>query len=73
MPKCPNCNEKLVKIIYGYPTAEAFEKSQKKQLYLGGCMIPIGIEQPIYHCYNCSRNYCKNLKDYIEVKKKFYE
>lgn len=59
--KCPNCNEEMVDILYGLPSPEAFEKKEKKQLYFGGCDVYIDVEQPCYHCYNCNRNYYKDL------------
>lgn len=65
--KCPNCNKDLVDILYGLPTGEAFEKAERKKLFLGGCVKFIGLEQPQYHCYNCNRNYCKDLINYEEV------
>ena len=65
--KCPICNEKLVQIIYGMPTKETFEKAEKKEIYLGGCEVFIGLEQPIYHCYNCNNNFYKDLVNYEEI------
>lgn len=65
--KCPKCNNELVDILYGVPFGEAFEKAENQELYLGGCCKFIGLEQPIYHCYNCNRSYYKNLVDYEEI------
>lgn len=72
LPKCPNCNSELVEILYGFPIGEAFRQAEMKKLYLGGCCILEGNEQPIYHCYTCNRNYFKDFKTYIEPKN-FYE
>lgn len=66
--KCPNCGEDMVDILYGMPMGEAFEKAERKELFLGGCCMPIEGEPPKYHCYRCRRSYYSNLKDYIEVK-----
>ncbi len=66
--KCPNCGERLVDILYGMPMYNAFEKVENKELFLGGCLIFKDVEQPIYHCYNCNRNYYKDLVNYEEVK-----
>lgn len=63
--KCPNCNKNLVKIIYGFPDKEAIDKLEKKKVYLGGCEMLEKMENPKYHCYNCNRNYFKDLSDYI--------
>jgi len=59
-PNCPKCNKKLVKIIYGMPTSEIIEKSERKEIYLGGCGIVV--DGPMYYCYNCNNEYYKNLK-----------
>lgn len=61
MKKCPRCGGKLADIIYGLPSSEAFELEEKKEVYLGGCSIIIGIEQPKYYCYSCDCKYYKNL------------
>lgn len=66
--KCPKCNGNLAKITYGMPTKEIINKLEKKKVYLGGCEILEDIENPKFHCYNCNRNYFKNLKDYITTK-----
>lgn len=46
---------------------EAFEKAEKKEIYLGGCEVFVGLEQPIYHCYNCNNNFYKDLVNYEKV------
>lgn len=66
--KCPNCNNVLVDILYGFPMGEDFRQVEERKIYLGGCVRLRGFEQPIYHCYTCDRNYFKNLKEYIETK-----
>lgn len=63
-PKCPNCGNKLIPIEYGMPAPETFEKAEKGEVFLGGCMVED--IQPVYHCNTCRRNYYKNLKDYID-------
>jgi len=67
--KCPNCGNKMIEIIYGMPAPETMEKVEKGELYLGGCEIVDGFDNPVYHCDKCKRNYCKNLKDYEEEQK----
>lgn len=70
IPKCPNCNKRLAKIIYGFPTEEMFEQAEKQEVYLGGCTMIIG-EEPIYHCYRCDRNFYEDLNNkLIEETKK---
>ena len=63
-PKCPNCNHKMIKIVYGMPDSDIMEKAQKGELFLGGCVIDDF--QPEYHCNNCKRSYSKDLKEFIE-------
>jgi len=63
-PKCPNCNNKMIKIVYGMPDTDTMEKAQKGELFLGGCVIEEF--QPEYHCNKCRRSYSKNLDEYIE-------
>ena len=62
--KCPNCNNKMIKIEYGMPSDELIELSEKGIIQLGGCTITDS--DPIYYCKNCRRKYFDNLKDYIE-------
>ena len=56
--KCPICGEKeLVEIVYGYPSRELFEASEKGLVILGGCCIeddgPYSIEN--FFCHNCRK------------------
>lgn len=37
--KCPKCGGKVVKIVYGMPTPELYEQSERKEVILGGCCI----------------------------------
>lgn len=50
---CPHCGAplKLVPILYGFPTQEAFEAARRRELQLGGCMV--WPEQPEFACSNC--------------------
>ena len=68
IPKCPKCGKKMIKIFYGIPTCDVFEKAEKGELFLDGCMITDN--DPLYYCNTCRRSYFKNLKDFIE--KNFY-
>ena len=61
-PKCPYCSSKLIEIVYGMPSPEAFEKVEKGELYLGGCIIEDN--QPKYHCNKCNKRFYENLKEY---------
>ncbi len=63
-PRCPNCTNKMIKIVYGMPDTDTMEKAQRGELFLGGCVIEEF--QPEYHCNKCRRSYNKNLDEYIE-------
>ena len=68
-PKCPNCGNKLIEIVYGMPDSEIGEKAMKGEIFLGGCIVDDAI--PKYHCNSCERSYFENLKDYIDEKNNF--
>ena len=36
---CPKCGGKLIPILYGEPTFDAYEVSQRGEIILGGCCI----------------------------------
>lgn len=51
-PPCPRCaSRQAVRILYGYPTHEAFEASERGEIALGGCVI--GEESPDFECGAC--------------------
>ena len=55
---CPKCNsENIIPIIYGYPTSEMFEASDKNECILGGCCIAADEDSEKlldkYHCSDC--------------------
>ena len=50
--KCPACGSTdALRVLYGLPTAEAFEASERGEFALGGCVI--GVESPDYECRGC--------------------
>ena len=56
--KCPVCNqEELISIIYGFPSIELFELSEKGLIKLGGCCLPTNSYNNIlhYYCNNCKK------------------
>ena len=42
VPECPEChkNDKVVPVVFGLPTNEAFEQVDRGEIVLGGCMHP---------------------------------
>ena len=61
MKKCPNCNNKLIEVVYGLPTVELMEKAEKNEVSLGWCII-LG-EMPRYHCLHCDKKYYEDLTE----------
>ncbi|RWZ58016.1 hypothetical protein EQV77_09515 [Halobacillus fulvus] len=54
--QCPKCRSRnTVDILYGMPTAEAFQKAEKGLLKLGGCTIMPG--QPNSFCNDCENEW----------------
>ena len=61
---CPKCQHKdsIVKIQYGYPGHEIFEKYEKGEIKLGGCMATD--VDPDYHCNKCNYEWSKGNLHY---------
>ncbi len=59
--KCPKCGGKVVEILYGMPTSEAFEASERGELVLGGCCITLDengkIADPDWQCIKCETQF----------------
>ena len=59
--KCPKCGGKVVKILYGEPSIEAFEAEDRGELILGGCCIQIDGEGnsllPDWQCKKCNAQF----------------
>lgn len=54
---CPKCGGRLVRICYGLPSSETFEKAERKELFLGGCMPG----KFAFHCYQCDLSFTEDL------------
>ncbi len=61
MSKCPKCGKKLIPVVYGMPTADTFEASERGEVRLGGCCMPNG-DKERYYCKNCGISYGKGLE-----------
>ena len=59
--KCPKCGGKVVEILYGEPTYEAFEASERGEIVLGGCCISIDgegdLQSPDWQCIKCETQF----------------
>ena len=54
--KCFTCGSlDVAKIIYGYPTVEAFKEQEEGKIKLGGCLI--SEDSPQYHCNKCGEKW----------------
>lgn len=58
--KCPVCGGKVVRILYGEPSHEAFEAADRGELILGGCCI--WEESPDWECLGCHQQFRKEIK-----------
>ena len=54
-PTCPFCGseEEVVRIVYGDPTREMIEQSQRGEVALGGCSTGLGEDD--WYCRVCHR------------------
>lgn len=58
----PHCgNPDVVRIVYGYPLGDDFEREQRGEIVLGGCVI--GPESPTHVCRACGENFGRLRKD----------
>lgn len=55
---CPKCQSSHVApIMYGMPSYEGFQASEREEVILGGCIIMPG--QPDYGCLDCEHQWSK--------------
>ncbi len=55
-PECPDCHSSdVVPILYGYPSAEAFEAAARGELIIGGANIDA--DNPRWGCRICGRRF----------------
>ncbi|MBQ9310282.1 MAG: hypothetical protein IJ222_05380 [Bacteroidales bacterium] len=55
--KCPHCGGKVVSILYGEPTPEAFEAAERGEFILGGCCI--NELSPHWECLSCGHQFIR--------------
>ncbi|WP_075979941.1 hypothetical protein [Bacillus massilinigeriensis] len=62
--QCPKCESKnTIRILYGMPTHEVFQKAEAGEIKLGGCSILVG--GPEYYCKECEHEW--NKEDALEA------
>jgi hypothetical protein len=60
-PDCPKCGSKVVvRIVYGYPSPELMERSNKGLVKLGGCCL-FG-NDPERYCKKCETEFSVDPK-----------
>lgn len=64
--KCEKCGQKsVVKIVYGFPSDELFERAERNEVILGGCCMSIDpnnpgkLLDPEWGCTECGQKYKK--------------
>ena len=58
--KCPACgSQKVVRILYGMPSYEAFLDSKAGKIILGGCVI--SDNDPRWGCIDCNAKIYKRV------------
>lgn len=59
---CEKCHNKVVPIVYGYPSPQTFKKAERGEIKLGGCSIDGPLEElEDLVCVKCGQRY-KYLK-----------
>ncbi|EAR98149.1 hypothetical protein TTHERM_00343480 (macronuclear) [Tetrahymena thermophila SB210] len=55
--ECPKCksSEKVIKIVYGKPTAALVEQADRKEIILGGCRLSENPDN--WYCQTCSHKF----------------
>lgn len=76
IPKCPNCKEQMVIVLYNEPKKFIEKLVEEKKFFYRGLELKSedrdSEDRIIYHCYNCDRSYSKNFKKYIIEKQVYY-
>ena len=55
---CEKCRDKVVPIVYGYPSPETFKKAERGEIKLGGCCIDVPFEEvEDCICTECGQRY----------------
>ena len=62
--KCPICTAIMVEIHYGMPNLKMTKEAKQRKIFIGGCIL--SDDSPIYHCYNCRKSFCADLKTNID-------
>ena len=56
--RCPRCGERRpLRIVYGLPTFDALQASERGEFALGGCVV--GYDSPSWRCRRCGREWAE--------------
>ena len=76
IPKCLNCKEQMVMVLYNEPREFIEKLVKEKKFFYRGLELKSedrdSEDRIIYHCYNCDRSYSKTLEKYIIEKQISY-
>ncbi|MCD6309835.1 MAG: hypothetical protein J7M18_03915 [Candidatus Eremiobacteraeota bacterium] len=55
-PVCPRCSsEKVIPIVYGYPSQESLEMKKSGEIKFGG--LKLSEDKPGWHCKDCGHEW----------------
>ncbi len=61
MIECPKCRStNVIPIVYGFPSEELFERADRGEVKLGGCVIED--DNPNYFCKDCEAEFKAKMK-----------
>lgn len=69
MKKCPKCDGRLLRIVYGLPTDKALKEAKEKGLYYTCCVV----NKYTYHCGGYDVEFTEDLKVSRERNKSMLE
>ena len=54
---CPACGGETIPLEYGYPDEELFERERRREVAVGGCVIPSPVQEVGEVCRDCGREF----------------
>lgn len=62
---CPECGDKIIPVIYGYPSPELMQKEAKGEVRLGGCVMNFHNPSHYYfYCEKCSKEFDMGIRGF---------
>ena len=70
---CPYCgSDRVIPIVYGYPSMETFEEADKGNIKLGGCVVSMDGSDYIAYCKDCDASWSEDMLTVDMIKKVRY-